>query len=210
MKISVHHKKINDLTPYIGNTRTHSPEQIAQVAASIKEFGFTNPILIDEDNGLIAGHARLQAAIMLELAEVPCIVLDGLTEAQKKAYVIADNKLAMNAGWNYDALIVEFERLKELDFDLELTGFSPEEMTNIFSLNFGQEVDHAGEWEGMPEYANEDKTAFRSIIVHFKCQEHVDEFEALVNHSFTDKTKMMWFPEIEIETTADKVYTNEA
>lgn len=126
------------LIPYARNSRTHSVEQVAQVAASIKEFGFTNPILIDGDNGIIAGHGRLLAAQKLGLKEVPVIELAHLTESQKRAYIIADNKLALNAGWDDELLRVEFDALGEAGFDLELTGFSldeidaltPEELTD--------------------------------------------------------------------------------
>ena len=119
------------LIPYARNSRTHSPEQVAQIAASIKEFGFTNPILIDEENGIIAGHGRLLAAQKLGIEEVPVIVMRGLTDAQKKAYVIADNKLALNAGWDDEMLRVEFAELEELGFDLELTGFSLDEIAGL-------------------------------------------------------------------------------
>lgn len=115
-----------DLIPYVNNSRTHSEEQVTQIAASIMEFGFTNPILIDDNTGVIAGHGRLMAAKKLDLVEVPTIRLSGLTEAQKKAYVIADNKLALNAGWDLNALKIEVERLTELDFDLDLLGFDDE------------------------------------------------------------------------------------
>lgn len=121
-----------DIIPYAMNSRTHSDEQIAQVAASIKEFGFTNPILIDEENVIIAGHGRLMAAKKLGLDQVPTITLEGLTEAQRKAYVIADNKLALNAGWDDQALHAELERLQELDFDLKLTGFDVDELARLF------------------------------------------------------------------------------
>jgi len=119
------------LIPYARNSRTHSPEQVSQIAASIKEFGFTNPILIDEENGIIAGHGRLLAAQKLGIEEVPVIVMHGLTDAQKKAYVIADNKLALNAGWDDEMLRVEFAELEELGFDLELTGFSLDEIAGL-------------------------------------------------------------------------------
>jgi len=119
-------RQVGDLLPYVNNSRTHSSDQVAQVAASIKEFGFTNPILIDEQNGIIAGHGRLLAAQKLSMAEVPCIVLAGLTDAQKKAYVIADNQLALNAGWDLDALRLEVEHLQEVDFDVGLLGFEDE------------------------------------------------------------------------------------
>lgn len=116
-------RSVDDLIPYVNNSRTHSDEQIAQVASSIKEFGFTNPILIDDNNGIIAGHGRLLASKKLKLDEVPCIVLDGLSEAQRKAYVIADNQLALNSGWDLDKLQLEVEQLTELDFDINLLGF---------------------------------------------------------------------------------------
>ena len=116
-------KKVSDLVPYINNSRTHSEEQTTQIASSISEFGFTNPILVDETNNLIAGHGRLLAAKKLGIEEVPAIILSGLTKAQKKAYVIADNQLALNAGWDLDMLKLEIEGLNELDFDINLLGF---------------------------------------------------------------------------------------
>jgi ParB-like chromosome segregation protein Spo0J len=115
-------RSVDDLIPYVNNSRTHSDEQIAQVASSIKEFGFTNPILIDDNNGIIAGHGRLLASQKLKLEEVPCIVLDGLSEAQRKAYVIADNQLALNSDWDYSKLKVEVDQLIEHEFNLDLLG----------------------------------------------------------------------------------------
>lgn len=131
--INPEYKKLpsEKLIPYARNSRTHSPEQVAQIAASIKEFGFTNPILIDEENGIIAGHGRLLAAQKLGIEEVPVIVMAGLTAAQKKAYVIADNKLALNAGWDDEMLRIEFQELQEMGFDLELTGFSLDEIAGL-------------------------------------------------------------------------------
>lgn len=126
MKITV--KKVAELVPYVNNSRTHSDEQVAQIAASIKEFGWTNPILVDGENGIIAGHGRLMAARKLGYAEVPTIELKDLTEAQKKAYVIADNKLALNAGWDNDVLKIELENLQELGFDLDVLGFDAKEL----------------------------------------------------------------------------------
>jgi DNA modification methylase len=129
--LSINYRKSGDLIPYINNSRTHSDQQVQQVASSIKEFGFTNPILIDEDDGIIAGHGRLMAAQKLGLDEVPTITLKGLTEAQRKAYVIADNQLAMNADWDLDALKVEVERLTELDFDIDLLGFDDDMLAGL-------------------------------------------------------------------------------
>jgi DNA modification methylase len=124
---------IDRLIPYARNSRTHSDEQVAQVAASIVEFGWTNPILVGADGVIIAGHARLLAARKLGMAEVPVIVLDYLTESQRRAFVLADNKLALNAGWDEEMLRVELESLKEDDFNLDVVGFSAEELEVILA-----------------------------------------------------------------------------
>ena len=129
--LNIVYQETTKLIPYARNSRTHSDEQVAQICASIKEFGWTNPILIDEDDGIIAGHGRLLAAQRLSEKQVPTIRLEGLTEAQKKAYVIADNKLALNAGWNEEMLAIEMEDLNNMDFDLSLLGFSDDEINNI-------------------------------------------------------------------------------
>jgi len=123
--------KTVDLIPYVMNSRTHSPEQVAQIAASIKEFGFTNPVLTDGNNGIIAGHGRVMAAQRLGIDEVPTIELSYLSEAQRKAYIIADNKLALNAGWDNEVLAAEIEALKEIDFDIDLLGFDQKELNAI-------------------------------------------------------------------------------
>jgi site-specific DNA-methyltransferase (adenine-specific) len=124
---------IATLIPFAKNSRTHSDAQVAQIAASIREFGFTNPVLIDEANGIIAGHGRVMAARKLKLTEVPCIRLAHLSDAQKRAYVIADNKLALNAGWDEAMLKLELADLKALDFDLDLTGFDTDEIDALLA-----------------------------------------------------------------------------
>jgi DNA modification methylase len=121
-------RKVDDLIPYARNSRTHSDAQVAQIAASIREFGWTNPVLVDGESGIIAGHGRVLAARKLGQAEVPCIELFGMSEAQKRAYIIADNKLALNAGWDDELLALEFEELGALGFDLSLTGFTEAEI----------------------------------------------------------------------------------
>ena len=126
--------KLDALIPYARNSRTHSDAQVAQIAASIKEFGFTNPVLIDETGSIIAGHGRVMAARKLAIADVPSIRLTHLTEAQKKAYVIADNKLALNAGWDDEMLAVELTDLKNMGFDLDLTGFTLDEFQAILPI----------------------------------------------------------------------------
>jgi len=124
-------RPIGDLIPYVNNSRIHSDDQINQIVSSMREWGFTNPVLVDEENSIIAGHGRVAAAKKLSIDEIPCVILEGLTEAQKKAYVIADNKLALNAGWDEELLAVEIEGLKDLDFELGLLGFDEDELANI-------------------------------------------------------------------------------
>ena len=131
--LKIEQVKLNALIPYARNSRTHSDAQVAQIAASIKEFGFTNPVLIDETGSIIAGHGRVMAARKLAITDVPSIRLTHLTEAQKKAYVITDNKLALNAGWDDEMLAVELTDLKDMGFDLDLTGFSTEEIEALLA-----------------------------------------------------------------------------
>jgi len=126
-----------DLIPYANNARTHSPAQVSKIAASIKEFGFTNPILIDANNGIIAGHGRVLAAQKIKLAMVPVIELGHLTDAQRRAYILADNRMALDAGWDADLLKLELLSLKDEGFDLELTGFGLDEIGEL--LNDGTE-----------------------------------------------------------------------
>jgi DNA modification methylase len=129
--IQIKEKLVSELIPYVKNSRTHSDEQVAQIAASIKEFGWTNPILIDGDNGIIAGHGRLLAARKLKYDKVPTIELKDLTETQKKAYIIADNKLALNAGWDNELLTIELNELLADGFALEILGFDPNELNAL-------------------------------------------------------------------------------
>ena len=138
------------LVPYAKNARTHSPEQVAQIAASIVEFGFVNPILVDSMDGIVAGHGRLLAARKLGLAEVPVVVLGHLSEIQRRAYIIADNQLALNAGWNDELLRVALESLGAYGFSLSLVGFSDEELVTILA---GDEPEAAAavEEEAVPE-----------------------------------------------------------
>lgn len=136
-----------DLIPYANNSRVHSDEQVNQIAASIKEFGFLNPIIVDGENGIIAGHGRVMAANKLGIKDLPCVDASHLSEAQKKAYVIADNKIALNSDWDNELLRVEFEALKELDFDLTLTGFSLDELNDFEIEELGAEFDEDADGE---------------------------------------------------------------
>jgi hypothetical protein len=166
------------LIPYARNSRTHSPEQIAQIAASIKEFGFLNPIIIDGENGIIAGHGRVMAAQKLGIDELPCVEAKHLTEAQRKAYVITDNKLALNADWDHKLLELEIEELKSLDFDLEILGWGenlPEFTQEIdYSiLDDDQDEDYKKEIEDMASGVK------KAIQIEFEA-EHYDEAYQLV------------------------------
>lgn len=146
--------RIDDLIPYARNSRTHSEAQVAQVAASIREFGFTNPVLIDADGGIIAGHGRVLAARKLGMDTVPAIRIDYMTEAQKRAYVIADNKLALNAGWDDELLALELGDLNDEGFDLSLTGFSEDELARLV-------ID--AEETGMPDLASGDREPLQQM-----------------------------------------------
>lgn len=131
MKLKIQYKPITDLIPYARNSRTHNDAQIAQIAASIKEFGWTNPVLLDGENGIIAGHGRVLAAQKLGESEVPTIELSHMDKNQKRAYIIADNKLALNAGWDNEMLALEISDLKDVGYDLGLTGFSMDELSAL-------------------------------------------------------------------------------
>ena len=131
--LKVVYRNVSELIPYARNARTHSDEQIERIANSIKEFGWTNPILIDGENGIIAGHGRILAARKLGIEKVPTIELSGLTEAQKRAYIIADNRLALDAGWDEDILKLEFAELEKEGFELSKTGFSDEEINEMMA-----------------------------------------------------------------------------
>ncbi|EHG23041.1 site-specific DNA-methyltransferase [Selenomonas noxia] len=129
---------IERLVPYANNARTHSPEQINKLRGSLREFGFVSPVIIDKDYGILAGHGRVMAARAENIEQVPCVFVDHLTEAQKKAYILADNRFALDAGWDEDMLRVEMEALQGMDFDISLTGFDEAEITDLLSLDDGE------------------------------------------------------------------------
>ena len=143
---------VERLIPYARNPRTHSPAQVAQIAASIREFGFVNPVLIAADGTVIAGHGRLMVARQLGLVRVPVLILDHLTEAQRRAYVIADNRLALNAGWDEDLLAIELQELQQAGFDLGLTGIDERELDNLRAgLGVGADQEALDEAPPVPE-----------------------------------------------------------
>lgn len=164
--------KVVDLIPYARNSRTHSDAQVGKIAASIREFGFLNPVIIDGQNGIIAGHGRVMAAQKLGLETVPVIEASHLTEAQRRAYVIADNRLALDAGWDEEMLRVEFAELADLGFDLELTGFGLEE---VGAMQFDNDAESE-----MPALADGEKEPFqqKTFTLH-------DEQAAIVDDAIT-------------------------
>ena len=160
MKIT--QKKVTELIPYINNSRTHSDEQIAQIAASIKEFGWTNPILVDGNKSIIAGHGRLLAARKLGMDTVPTIELAHLTETQKKAYIIADNKLALNAGWDDQLLTIELNDLMADGFALELLGFDKDELDKLLEP---EQIEGLTDEDAVPEVPDEPVTKLGDVWI---------------------------------------------
>jgi ParB-like chromosome segregation protein Spo0J len=141
MKLKITYRDPKDLIPYANNAKTHSDEQISKIAASMKEFGFNAPVLTDGDNGIIAGHGRVQAAIKLNLSEVPTVDLSHLSEVQKKAYILADNRLGeIGTDWDLDLVQVELEALKEVDFEVELSGFDVDAFVGEISAEYDRDI----------------------------------------------------------------------
>lgn len=169
-QLTVTYKRTEDLIPYVNNARTHSDEQVTQIASSIKEFGFNNPILTDGENGVIAGHGRLLAAKKLGLETVPTIELSGLTKAQKKAYILADNKIALNSGWDIDLLSVELQELQDTDL-APVTGFSAEELNTLLS-----ETTEPAEEEEPEEEEPEEDSFNLTLSIPIEYKEQVQDF----------------------------------
>jgi site-specific DNA-methyltransferase (adenine-specific) len=153
---------VDTLIPYAKNARTHSDEQVAQIAGSIKEFGFNNPVLVDKDNSVIAGHGRLMAARKLGYKEVPVVKLEHLTESQRKAYILADNRIALNSGWDTSMLSLELQELKD-DIDLSLLGFDADELDAM--LNPIEETEGLTDEDSVPEVPVEPKTKLGDIYI---------------------------------------------
>lgn len=199
--IILERRPLNKLKPFKRNPRIHSDSQVAQIAASIKQWGFTQPVLIDKRNMIIAGHGRVLAAKSLGLTEVPIVIVgDHWTEEQKAAYIIADNKLTENGVWDRELLKIEFEGLRIAGFDLALIGFAIPEIGEILGGVGDNPAEH---WDGMPEF-NQEAIAHRTILVHFNTDEDVAAFAALIGHKITEKTKFIWYPKMIIERYMDK------
>lgn len=205
-KLKIVYQPLKDLTPYARNARTHDDLQVSQLVASIEEFGWTNPILVDESGEIIAGHGRVLAAERLEINQLPTITLSGLTVAQKAAYRLADNRLPLNAGWNGELLKLEIETLQEMDFDIGLIGFSDLEIGNILGIEPDDPNEH---WIGMPAFDQDNTNGVRQLIVHFETDADVVLFTQLVQQQITAKTKYIWYPEHKRGSTVNKAYISD-
>ena len=206
MKISL--TPIDKVVPYGRNPRKNQAA-IAKVAGSIKEFGWQQPIVTDSEMVVIAGHTRLEAARYLGLKKVPVYIAADLTQVQAKAYRLADNKLHEEAEWDHELLQLELGELKNEDFNIGLTGFSladisPELLDREVGIN-----DPAEEWVDMPEFDQQDKTAFRTLIIHFKNEEVLNDFLKVTDQKITEKTRFLWYPKIEIDRMSDKQYVSD-
>ena len=173
------------LVPYARNSRTHSDEQVAQIAASIREFGFTNPVLVDAAGGIVAGHGRVMAAQHLGMAEVPTICVGWLSESQRRAYVIADNQLALNAGWDDEVLAAELSAIGGAGFDMGLIGFSDAEMERMLGLTGGGGDGAGGDDKPDPGINYQEKFA---VLVDCKSEAHQAQvYESLLAKGYTCK-----------------------
>ena len=178
MSMQIESVPVSDLKEYEKNSRTHSDDQVAKIAASVEEFGFTNPILIDESNGVIAGHGRLQAAKRINMGEVPCIRLAHLSESQKRAYVIADNKIAESGGWDDEMLKMEIMELAQDDYDLKLTGFDEAGLDSILAIS--EEVMEAVEKKrDHKETGHSQQDTVRQVILIYTSDEYPRVMEAM-------------------------------
>lgn len=180
---------VSKLIPYLRNNRTHSQIQIDRIAASIKEFGFNQPVVVDESGIILVGHGRLLAAQKLELEKIPVIVLKNLSSKQKRAYRILDNKLQNDSAWDYVNLELELKSLHDEGLDFAPWGL--EKLQELFSVETGNDAKE--EWQGMPEFSHEDKTAYRSIVVHFKSQVEINEFAEKIEQTINPKTRWLWY-----------------
>lgn len=165
--------KVESLIPYANNAREHSDEQVEQIAASIKKFKFNNPVLVDKESGILAGHGRVLAAKKLGLDTVPCIRLDHLTDVEKRAYILADNQIALNGSYNYDIVTKELQELASLEFDTALTGFDLEELT-VKPMDYSV-LDEADD----VKLQELERSARRAIEITFTVEDYPKAYEVL-------------------------------
>lgn len=185
-KLKIVYRPLKDLIPYARNSRTHNSSQIAQIAASIKEFGFTNPILTDGSNGIIAGHGRFEAAFLLAMHEVPTIDLAHLTESQKRAYVIADNKIALNSDWNEQMLALEIGDLRDAGFDIKLLAFDDSELTEAIDENANETSNYSQNINAPTYEPTEEKPDVTEL---FNDEKAMDLIESIKQSKLSDKEK---------------------
>ena len=185
--------KVEDLIPYARNSRTHSDAQVDKIAASIKEFSFLNPVITDGDNGIVAGHGRIMAAKKLGMESVPVIEAKHLTEAQRRAYVIADNRLAEIADWDQDILKVELDDISQ-DIDLEILGFDVFDDKKPDTSYQQGETDFGYEWEGMPDFEPPEHEHCK-IVFRFRNEDDLQRFAGLIGQDLRSTTKSAWYPE---------------
>lgn len=170
-KLKIIYRPRRELLPYARNAMLHDSAQVAQLVASIEEFGWTSPVLIDESGEIIAGHGRVLAAEQMGFDPIPTITLSGLSDAQKRAYRLADNRLPRKAAWDENLLSLEVLELKELDFDIDKIGFTEAELSKLLKFEPDDIREH---WVGMPEFDQADKNGYRQIIVHFETANRID------------------------------------
>ncbi len=207
---------VAELIPYFNNPRIHSDAVIDQMIESIRAFGFRIPVLVkysEDGPEIIDGHLRLKAAIKMGLTEVPILDASDMTAEQIRAFRIMVNRSVNWADWDEAKLLEEMQlisdsELSEMFSMADLTGFETAEMDAIFTQD-DPNLDIEKEWNGMPEFTQQDKTAFKSISVHFPDQAAIDKFAKLIDQKITPETKMCWFPQIEIESYADKEYQSD-
>ena len=200
--------EIEKLIPYHNNPRKN--QDIDKVASSLSEYGFQQPIVVDDKMVVIVGHTRLLGAKKLGFKTVPVVIAD-LSEAKARAYRIADNRLSEDAGRDYDLLKLEIDLLKEINFNIDELGFEQQELeTIIFQPDHSSRewLDTDEHWQDMPSFEHDDQSPFRSLTVNFVNQEAVDKFFQLIKQDYTEKTKYIWFPFIEKNVIKDKYYEN--
>jgi len=186
--------KTADLIPYARNAKKHDERQVSAIAGSIKEFGFNNPILVGSDNGIIAGHCRVLAAQKMGLDKVPCIILDHLTEIQRKAYILADNKLAeIGGGWDSEMLKIEIMSLTD-EIDLTLAGFDDSYIEDLLDPPYPADLESEYAESDMPDYDGSPKGEGGTVIVHFLTMGARVDFSKMTGVKFSDKAKFIWFP----------------
>ena len=205
--MTIEHLATASLIPYARNAKKHDASQVAKLAGSIREFGFNNPVLIDADNGIIAGHGRVLAAQSLNLETVPCIRLGHLTDTQRRAYILADNRLAeIGGGWDEEMLKLEMTDLKD-NLNFEDIGWNAAEIDKLLAsgeLAASPEI----EWEGMPDYEGLEP-CFKKVWVNFDREEDVAAFFGLLKQSYTEKTKSIWFPHKERRDLKSQVWESD-